>query len=135
MGYVRCGDTLRFRCRDDVWILSGAKQETLAAQALLTPSKGGTRLLCKMGVYSNGVIYGIRFTSLDDHVLYERIWLGDATPSQIQEVRATYEGLAVEVDIFFYTSCSTTYDIGESAPFMAWWPGDRAGLEKWLKLG
>jgi hypothetical protein len=36
MDSVRCGDTLRFRCRDHVWILSGAKQEAFTKQALLT---------------------------------------------------------------------------------------------------
>uniref|UniRef100_A0A6C0DRB4 Uncharacterized protein n=1 Tax=viral metagenome TaxID=1070528 RepID=A0A6C0DRB4_9ZZZZ len=84
-----------------------------------------------MGVYSNGAIYGVRFT-LGEQVLYERIMLSDVTPSQIQEIREFYDGLAAGFDIYFYTSCSTTYDIGESAPFMAWWTGDRAGLEKWL---
>jgi len=86
-----------------------------------------------MGVYSNGSIYGVSFVR-NYEVLFERTWLEAATPSQIQEVKAFYNGLTAGADIRFYTSCSTTYDIGETAPFMTWWPGDRATLEKWLAV-
>ena len=78
-----------------------------------------------MGIYSNGSVYGIKLIQ-HDNVLYEKIWPDPMTDSRIKEVRDFYNALDSTGDIQFryYTSCSTTYDIGESAPFMSWWPGD-----------
>lgn len=78
-----------------------------------------------MGIYSNGSVYGIQLTR-NEEVLYKQIWSNTMTASQIKEVRDFYNSLDTTADIQFryYTSCSTTYDIGESAPFMTWWPGD-----------
>jgi len=89
-----------------------------------------------MGIYSDGNIYGIAISLQVDTFyteLFNKIYPTKMTYEQIQEAQILYnkltEGEKNSLHIRFYTSCSSTYDEG-TVPFMSWFPGDIATLEK-----
>ena len=92
-----------------------------------------------MGIYSDGNVYGIKWTTydrlFDEKVIFERIYSvkEKMTMSQIQEVKEQYEKLSEDdkrgATYRFYTSISDTYgDCFE--PYMGWWTGNRKTLEE-----
>ena len=78
-----------------------------------------------MGIYSDGLIYGVSLRR-DDVKLFEKIYKEKMNASQIHEVEEFYEAIANkhEIDISFYTSCSSTY-MSEPNRFMTWVPGNK----------
>lgn len=94
-----------------------------------------------MGIYSDGNIYGIAISLQVDSFfteLFNKTYPTAMTCDQIQEAKAIYdkltEGEKDSLNIRFYTSCSSTYDLA-SAPFMSWFPGDLTSLEKLFSEG
>lgn len=94
-----------------------------------------------MGIYSDGNIYGIAISLQVDSFfteLFNKIYPAVMTCEQIQEAKAIYdklnEGEKSSLNIRFYTSCSSTYDLA-SAAFMSWFPGDLVTLEKLFSEG
>jgi hypothetical protein len=94
-----------------------------------------------MGIYSDGNIYGIAISlQVGSYFseLFNKIYPAVMTCEQIQEAKTMYdkltEGEKSSLNIRFYTSCSSTYDLA-SAPFMSWFPGDLISLEKLFTEG
>lgn len=89
-----------------------------------------------MGIYSDGNIYGIAISLQVDLFyteLFNKIYPTKMTCEQIKEVQIFYNKLTAgekdNLHIRFYTSCSSTYN-EDVEPFMSWFPGDIATLEK-----
>ena len=79
-----------------------------------------------MGIYTNGLVYGIRIAKLTDDepaakILFERKYNVIMSDEQKKESYLFYNELNTTNDIQFqyYTECSSTYDKGT---FMMWYP-------------
>ena len=85
-----------------------------------------------MGIYSDGKIYGVSL-KLDEEFIFNKTHTDEMTYLQIQELKGIYEMLSYDkryaTNIMFYMSCSSTYNISKTSPFMSWIPGNIALLE------
>ena len=87
-----------------------------------------------MGIYSDGKIYGVSLI-LDGKILFEKTFLVVMDGFVIEIVKDIYNGLTDDekndLDIRFYTSCSSTYDTDNNI-FMLWIPSNKNTLEKFI---
>jgi hypothetical protein len=100
-----------------------------------------------MGIYNDGKIYGVSLEIYDSSgnliKQFEKTYTEQLKVSQIEEIKAGYEQFTEEekkkLCVRFYTSISTTYDLGISDNFgsssMGWWSGSRTQLEELLYSG
>lgn len=79
-----------------------------------------------MGIYNNGIIYGIKFYTLNEEDIYPKILLQiendeKMTQDQMKEIYEFYCNLKDKNNLFikFYTECCSTYSEGV---FMDWFP-------------
>jgi hypothetical protein len=78
-----------------------------------------------MGIYDNGIIFGIRIYDFNDddfaNILFEEKYNETMTHAQMREAYFFYTGLNNKNEIRFeyYTQCSSTY--GEGL-FLRWYP-------------
>ncbi len=81
-----------------------------------------------MGIYSNGIIYGIRIYTFNDddlsYILFEKKYDVILSDDQKKEAYLFYTELETK-NVFFqiYTECSTTYGLQHNQNrFMMWEP-------------
>ncbi len=84
-----------------------------------------------MGIYSDGIIYGIRVIQKNPKedcelkyeyiTIYEKISNKAISKDMIQEAQETFHMLKNQnhCRFFIYSNCSTSYDL-EDVPFMMW---------------
>lgn len=96
-----------------------------------------------MGIYSNGIIYGVYWRISDDEndelKTFTRKYYVKLDASKIQEIKEEYDKLDSNernnICIRFYTKCSTTYDPPDSSDSFMWWPGSTQQLEELFQHG
>jgi hypothetical protein len=106
-----------------------------------------------MGIYSDGDIYGIGWTVVDNSgeeiIRFERISNKNTLLSEdeILEIKAHYENFqnnihhkklydSYIISYKIYTSCSSTYERGlNDIVFMKWFSVNRESLDKFFLLG
>lgn len=88
----------------------------------------------KMGIYSNGRIYGISIRSdKDGYTRFEKTFPKEMTTNDIKEFYDIYTMIDTnEMSFYIYTQCSTTYE-RESNEDMYWMPTTRKFIETLAK--
>ncbi len=81
-----------------------------------------------MGIYNNGVIFGVRIYNFNEdecaRVLFETKYTEPMTEEQMREAYLFYTELDSKRELMFriYTECSSTQDLQDQTPFMMWYP-------------
>jgi hypothetical protein len=83
-----------------------------------------------MGIYSNGVIFGIRMYDFNDegfsNILFEQVYVDKINREQMIESYLVYEELSNKNKnkIFFniLTECMTTHELNNKKKYMDWYP-------------
>ena len=96
-----------------------------------------------MGIYSNGIVYGVCWSindlSYNVIKLFERTYETKLNIQQIQEIKVEYDKLSdtqrANVHIQFYTCCSSSYDAENVSTFMSWFPGSTEAIEELFLKG
>ena len=99
-----------------------------------------------MGIYNDGIIYGVYcFDIADDEsfhltILIDKKYDSKMTMAQIEEIKVEYEKIPEEVKkemrVHFYTMVTMSYEVYNIyTPYMTTWPGTREMLEEFLLHG
>ena len=93
-----------------------------------------------MGIYNDGIIYGVYCFTIDDDESYHLTILIDKkydtkmNLAQIEEVKAEYEKISeetkTEMRVRIYTMIDTSYETKNNGPCMTTWPGTCKMLEE-----
>lgn len=82
-------------------------------------------MYCKMGIYSNGTIFGIRMYNFNDddyfNILFEKTCIEIMSDEEKKQTYLFYTDLNNKSGLLFqyYTECSSTYGEGK---FLSWYP-------------
>jgi hypothetical protein len=86
-----------------------------------------------MGIYSDGIIYGVSIT-VNNVSFFEKTYSEKMNRYQFKELKEVYDVLTNDEKeraiIRFYTSCSSTLESVRIQPFMSWFPGTKEMVEK-----
>jgi len=92
-----------------------------------------------MGIYSDGNIYGLSISVQSDNELIEvfnKTYSEKMSFEHFRLAKIVYDKIKEDdkkkLDIRFYTSCSSTYEMN-NLEFMHWFPGTLASLEEYFK--
>ena len=94
-----------------------------------------------MGIYNDGIVYGVYCFNIADDESYHLTVLIDKkydikiNLAQIEEIKAEYEkipeDIKQEMRVHFYTMANTTFELNNiDTPYMTTWPGTRKMLEE-----
>jgi hypothetical protein len=79
-----------------------------------------------MGIYSDGHIYGVRLIGAET-VVFENTWPEPIDASNLTLIKNYYNGLTTlqkkGLNVSFYQSMSSTYDVDSQGKYMGWVPG------------